>query len=76
MRIIRMDPAKRADHLYAVLPLRGLFGAWAMACFWSSRRTTCWCHRLLPRATEAEARALAERIVQAKIRQGYRGAEG
>ncbi|WP_299286251.1 hypothetical protein [Thermoflexus sp.] len=46
-----------------------------MACLWGSRRTACQRHRLIPCATEAEARALAERIVRRKTRRGYRKAE-
>jgi predicted DNA-binding WGR domain protein len=76
MRLIRVDPAQRMDRWYAVLTLRDLFGAWAVACFWGSRRTAYQRHRLIPCATEAEARALAERIVRRKIRRGYREAEG
>ena len=76
MRLIRVDPFRRMDRWYAVLTLRDLFGVLAVACFWGSRRTAYQRHRLIPCATEAEARALAERIVRAKIRRGYREAEG
>ena len=76
MQLIRVNPAKRMDRWYAVLTLRDLFGAWAVACFWGSRRMAYQRHRLIPCATEAEARALAEQIVRAKIRRGYREAEG
>ena len=54
----------------------GKFGAWAVACLWGSRQAACQRHRLIPCATEAEARALAERIVRRKTRRGYREAEG
>jgi len=54
----------------------GKFGARAVACFWGSRRMAYRRHRLIPCATESEARALAERIVRRKSRRGYREAEG
>ena len=71
----KVDPAKRMDRWYAVRVATDLFGAWAVACFWGSRQAACQRHRLIPCATEAEARALAERIVRRKTRRGYREAE-
>jgi len=72
MRLVRVDPEKRMDRWYAVFVFRDLFGTWAVACLWGSRRTAYQRQRLIPCATEAEARALAEQIVRRKMRRGYR----
>jgi predicted DNA-binding WGR domain protein len=70
--LIRIDPDKHMDRRYSVAVQPTLLDPVAVVCVWGSRRGHYQRLRLLPAALVAEAESLAEQIVQAKIRRGYR----
>ena len=73
-RLERRDPARRMARFYAVQVVPTLFGSWALLREWGrigspGTLRTDWF------ASEAEAEAARARLVQKKLRRGYRLAE-
>lgn len=72
--LIRVDTVKRMNRRYSVLVQPTLLEPVAVVCLWGSRRSSYQRAQVHAAATPAEAEALAEKIVRAKLRRGYRPA--
>lgn len=70
--LTRVDPAKHCWRWYAVHVQPTLLEPAAVVCEWGSLCTAYRRMRSYPCAGQAEAEALAERIVRRKLRRGYR----
>ena len=66
--LIRVDPEKRMDRWYSVGVQPALFESYAVICLWENRRTCYQRERVIPADTLQDALALAEKIIQRRIR--------
>ena len=70
--LVRKEPEQNMDRNYTVLIQPTLFEPLAVICLWGNRKTAWQRMRVLPVESAAEAKALAEKVVERKIRRGYR----
>lgn len=66
----RIEPEEHIDRWYMVLVQPSLFEPLAVICAWGSRQNSYQQVRVLPAVSEAEALALAHKIVSRKVRRG------
>lgn len=74
MRLVRVDPIRRAYRWYVVGVQATLLEPWAVVCGWGSLRTRYERWRIIPCASAEEAQERMAQIVAAKRRRGYREA--
>lgn len=67
----RVEPEEQMDGSYVVLVQPTLFDPVAVICAWGNRQTAWQQMRILSALSSAEAQALANEIVEQKIRRGY-----
>ena len=67
----RVEPIEQMDRWYMVIVQATLFEPVAVICAWGSRHTSYQQVRIISVRDEAEARALAGKIVAIKQRRGY-----
>ena len=70
--LIRVDPDKHMNRRYSVFIQATLLEPAAVVCVWGSRRSSYQRLQVHPASTQEEARQLGKKIVQRKIRRGYR----
>ncbi|MCL4267625.1 MAG: WGR domain-containing protein [Anaerolineae bacterium] len=71
----RFDPEAYANRWYLVMVQPTLLHSIAVICAWGSRENEYQRLKFLPMGTEAEAEALAAKIVAAKLKRGYEPVE-
>ena len=69
--LIRIDPDKHMDRRYSVSVQPTLLEPVAVVCLWGSRRSSYQRLQVHQANSWEEARTVAEKIVQEKIRRGY-----
>lgn len=72
----RFDPEEHANRWYMVMVQPTLFEDTAVICAWGSRETTYQRVKIIPMGDLVEAKALAARIVNAKLKRGYEVVSG
>ena len=70
--LTRVDPEEHMDRWYMVTVQPTLFEPLAVICSWGNRQNDYQRVHIIPAASPAQALALAEKIVVAKQRRGYR----
>jgi predicted DNA-binding WGR domain protein len=70
--LIRYDPAENVNRWYAVGIQPTLFCQHAVLCGWGRRGSTYARWRILPAESHAQAGEMAEAIVAAKKKKGYK----
>lgn len=70
--LTKLDPAKNARRFYLVSVQNTFLGRWCVARAHGRLGRSCRPLSPIPCADEATAVALAEKLVQRKIRRGYR----
>lgn len=68
----RVDPEANMDRWYMVFVQASLFDPVAVVCAWGSRRTAYYQLRVRPAGSTEEALVTAKKIVQQKVKRGYR----
>jgi len=76
MRLIRIDPARHIHRWYVVDVQATLLDRYAVVCSWGSLLTRYARWRSIPCEDETQAHRTAERILQSKLRRGYRFSGG
>ena len=67
----RVDPEENIDRWYMVFVQSSLLDPNAVICAWGNRRNSYQQLRVMPVASQAEARARARTIVKQKLSRGY-----
>jgi predicted DNA-binding WGR domain protein len=70
--LIRVDLEKHMDRRYTVYVQPTLLDPMAVVCVWGSRRSSYQRMQVHQASTQEEAQQVAERIIRAKMRRGYR----
>lgn len=74
MLLIKTDPEAHIDRWYLIVVQPTLLDESAVICAWGSRRTAYQRARIFPAATAAtaaEAEALAQTMIEKRIKRGY-----
>jgi predicted DNA-binding WGR domain protein len=71
MLLIKVDPEAHIDRWYLIVVQPTLLDKSAVICAWGSRRTAYQRSRIFPVATAEEAHALAQKLIEKRIKRGY-----
>lgn len=71
MLLIKVDPEAHVDRWYLIVVQPTLLDKSAVICAWGSRRSSYQRTKIFPVASAAEAEALAQKMIEKRIKRGY-----